>query len=83
MLLSRGNVHTIRQIMNFLSTQQVADEIGIAKRTLLRWIYARKLPEVRRQQIGGIEVRLWNRADLQRARRFKQANYRKHSSETD
>jgi excisionase family DNA binding protein len=64
-----------------LSTLEAADELGIAKRTLLRWIYSGKIPEVKRQRIGGIEVRLWCRADLKRALRFKQQNYRQRSSE--
>ena len=60
-----------------LSTQETADFIGVAKRTLLRWIYDGKLPEVKRQRIGGIEVRLWGKADIARAQRFKLANYKK------
>lgn len=53
------------------STQEAADEIGISKRQLLRWIYDAKIPEVRRVQLGGIEVRIWTSTDIQRARRFK------------
>ena len=74
------DVHTIGHMRTILSTQQVADEIGVAKKTILRWIYAEKIPDVERQIIGGIEVRLWKHADVQRARRFKEKNYRKHSS---
>lgn len=66
-----------------MGTQEVADEIGIAKRTLLRWIYAGKVPEVARQVLGGIEVRLWSKADVQRARKFKEQNYGKRSTRRD
>lgn len=58
-----------------ISTQEAADVLGIAKRTLLRWIYAGKIPEVRRERVGGIEVRLWNAADVKRAQRFKEQNF--------
>jgi predicted site-specific integrase-resolvase len=62
-----------------LSTSQVAAELGIAKRTLLRWLYDGKLPEVTRQSLGGIELRIWNKRDLERARKFKDENYRKRN----
>jgi predicted site-specific integrase-resolvase len=58
-----------------LSTQDVADRIGVCKRTLLRWLYAGKIPDVRRERIGGIEVRLWNARDLQRAQRFRDESF--------
>jgi hypothetical protein len=61
-------------LMRGSSTQQAADKIGISKRQLLRWIYDAKIPEVRRVQLGGIEVRVWMSADIQRARRFKECS---------
>jgi hypothetical protein len=67
-------------MQEYLSTQQVADEIGVAKRTLLRWLYAAHIPEVKRHVLGGIEVRLWSKSDLARARRFKATNYGKRSA---
>ena len=54
------------------TTQQVADEIGISKRQLLRWLYGRKVPEPRRERIGEVEVRIWSAGDVQRARKFKE-----------
>ncbi len=71
------DVNTLGQMKNHLSTQEVSDEIGVAKRTILRWIYAGEIPEVTRQAIGGIEVRLWSKADVERARKFKAANYKR------
>jgi predicted site-specific integrase-resolvase len=60
-----------------LLTQQVADKIRVTKRTLLRWLYAGKIPEVRRERLGVMEVRLWSAADVKRAQRFKRDNYGK------
>ena len=54
------------------STQQAADRVGISKRQLLRWLYDGKIPEVRRVRLGGIEVRVWLSADIQKARKFKE-----------
>jgi hypothetical protein len=54
------------------STQQAADKIGISKRQLLRWIYDGKIPEVRREHIGGLDVRVWTADDIRKARQFKQ-----------
>lgn len=54
------------------TTQQVADKIGVSKRQLLRWLYDGKIPEVKRERIGGMEIRVWSAADIQRARKFKQ-----------
>jgi hypothetical protein len=51
----------------YLSTQQAADKIGISKRQLLRWLYAGRIPEVRREQVGGVEARVWTRSDVRRA----------------
>lgn len=61
----------------FLSTQQTADKVGISKRQLLRWLYDRKIPEVWRQKIGGVEVRLWSAADVEQARAYKRENYKR------
>ncbi|MCU1286383.1 MAG: hypothetical protein JWO13_2733 [Acidobacteriales bacterium] len=59
------------------STAQVAKKIGVVKKTLLRWLEAGKLPEPKRHENGGQSIRLWTDRDLERARRFKEANYRK------
>jgi excisionase family DNA binding protein len=58
-----------------LTTQQVARELGISKMTLLRWLAAGKLPEPRRENIGGQELRLWSDRDVARARRHKEEHY--------
>jgi excisionase family DNA binding protein len=61
------------------STAEVAREIGVSKRTLLRWLYAGKLPEPKHQVFGGVDNRVWTEADLNRARLFKELKFRKRS----
>ncbi len=45
--------------------------------TLQRWLISGKLHEPERFQVGGIDVRVWNDADVDRVREYKLANYRK------
>ena len=63
--------------MRTRSTAEVADEIGVSKLTLVRWLLAGKLKEPRRVKQGGIELRLWTEADVERARKYKATHYRK------
>ena len=58
------------------STAQVAQKIGVHKLTLLRWLYAGRIPEPRHAQAGNLDLRIWSAEDLARARKFKSANYR-------
>jgi len=62
-------------LMKSYSTAEVAKAVGIDKKTLLRWLWAHKLREPRRRTNGGQDVRLWNDEDVERVRRYKQANY--------
>jgi predicted site-specific integrase-resolvase len=59
------------------STGEVARKIGVAKMTLLRWLYAGRLEEPRHANAGGQDVRVWSAGDLARAKKFKTTNYRK------
>ena len=61
------------------STAEVAAEIGVSKNTILRWLYAGKLAEPKRETFGGVENRIWTPADLKRARAYREQNYRKRS----
>jgi transposase len=61
------------------STAEVARMIGVSKNTLFRWLYAGKLAEPKTQTFGGVESRIWSEADLERARKFREENYRKRS----
>lgn len=57
------------------STGQVAERIGVDKKTLLRWLYARNLaePEIIRTPAG--TIRVWTETDVERAKRYKEQNY--------
>jgi hypothetical protein len=67
------------------TTVQIAREIGVHKRTLLRWLSKGLLPEPKRVPIfpehahvsrsEKMVVRIWSEADLAKARRFKEAHY--------
>ncbi len=61
------------------STGEVAKKIGVSKITLLRWLWAEKLSEPKRQNFGGVDSRVWSEADLKRAKDFREQNYRKRS----
>ena len=61
----------------FKTTQQVADQVGVDKTTLLRWLRAGRLKEPRRVTNGGLNARLWTERDVARACKFKAAHYRK------
>jgi len=63
--------------MRTYSTVQVARMIGVSKMTLLRWLWAGKIREPKRRTNGGQDVRLWNDRDVERVRKYKEANYRK------
>lgn len=57
------------------STAQVAAKIGVAKKTLLRWLYARKLAEPEIIRAPGATIRVWTAADIKRAASYKDKNY--------
>lgn len=63
------------RIMSRYSTAQVAAKIGVDKKTLLRWLYARKLAEPKIIRTPGFTIRVWTEADLMRAARYKDQNY--------
>ena len=61
------------------STVEVAKAIGVNKSTLLRWLYAGKMAEPKHETFGGVDSRVWSAKDLERARVYKERNYRKRS----
>jgi len=61
--------------MKEYATAEVARLVGVSKMTLLRWLWTGKIKEPKRQTIGGQDVRLWNDRDLERARKYREANY--------
>jgi len=62
------------------STDQVAKELGVTKKTLRRWLIAGELPEPsHRLVLGKVETRLWTEDELIFAKAYKEQNYRKRS----
>jgi DNA-binding transcriptional MerR regulator len=59
------------------STSEAAFQIGVSKRTLVRWLRDGKIAEPKRIEYPGIISRLWNERDIQRLRKYKEQNYRK------
>lgn len=57
--------------MRRYTTQETAKAIGVGYQTLLRWLYSKQLPEPERMMYGGQNLRLWTKADIQRARKYK------------
>jgi hypothetical protein len=53
------------------TTQEAAKAIRVSYQTLLRWLYAKQLPEPQRMMYGGQNLRLWTKADIARARKYK------------
>ena len=62
-----------------LSTTQVAKKLGIAPKTLSRYIAAGKVPAPKVVQVGGLRAHAWNENDVERLRKLlpKIANGRK------
>lgn len=54
-----------------LSTAGAAKAVGVSKRTLLQWIYAGLLREPKRIRVAGVIWRIWNKGDIERARKVK------------
>ncbi len=61
--------------METYSTAQIARRIGVDKKTLLRWLYSKRLAEPEMISVGWSNIRVWSESDLTRANRFKQQNY--------
>lgn len=63
--------------MKSYSTAQVARVLKIGRQTLHRWIASGDVPAPPRSKVGGVTVRMWTAADVERVRKHKQKNYRK------
>jgi predicted site-specific integrase-resolvase len=70
------NVHTSAMSRSY-STAEVAAVLGVSKKTLLRWLWAGKLPEPERVTVGHIDNRIWRQEDMRRAKEYRKENYRK------
>jgi DNA-binding transcriptional MerR regulator len=54
-----------------LSTVEVAEAIGVPRATLQYWIKQKKFAAPKAKVFGGVAVRLWTPADIERARKLK------------
>ena len=61
--------------MNTYSTKQVAQMVGISRRTLARWLSDRKISSPRKITMGGDEVRIWTARDAEKLKKYKAAHY--------
>ena len=52
----------------YLNSQEVADVLGITKRTLMNWLKTQKIPEPERNQAN--HYRRWTAQDVERIRQF-------------
>jgi excisionase family DNA binding protein len=60
-----------------LSTEDVAEKIGVNRVTLERWLSSGKIEAPKMVKFGKNEFRNWTPADVERVRKYKQENYRK------
>ena len=57
------------------STVEVAKLLKIGNDTLHRWIHTNKVPAPPLQTVGGLSIRLWSKADIERAREYKREHF--------
>jgi DNA-binding transcriptional MerR regulator len=52
----------------YMRSQEVADVLGITKRTLMNWLRLRRIPEPERNQVN--RYRRWTPQDVERIRQI-------------
>lgn len=60
-----------------LSTEEVANKVGISRVTLERWLASGKLPSPKKLRFGRSEFRNWKAADIERVKKYRKDHYRK------
>lgn len=53
------------------STGEAAEQIGISRQTLQKWIASLRINAPKAIEMGRLSVRLWTKAEIERARQFK------------
>ncbi len=61
--------------MKTYSTVQVARLLNIGTDTLHRWIKEKKVSAPAAQSLGGVSIRLWSEADVQKVKKYKADHY--------
>ena len=56
---------------NKYTTAEAAKLVGVSRQTLQAWVKGRMIETPKLIEIGNVAVRLWNKADVQRAKQFK------------
>ena len=57
------------------STWQVAQEIGVTRATLEKWLKLGKVKSPKSLKVGGNAFRNWTPADIERVKKYKEAKY--------
>jgi excisionase family DNA binding protein len=63
--------------MKTYSTLEVAKLLGVTSATLHRWIREKRVAAPPVKNLGKMRIRMWSRQDVQIAKAYKAANYRK------
>ena len=53
------------------TTPEAAKLIGVSRQTLQAWVKSRLIETPELTEVANLRVRLWGKADIQRAKRFK------------
>jgi excisionase family DNA binding protein len=57
--------------MKTYTTPEAAKQVGVSRQTLQAWIAADAIDAPELIKVGRISARLWTKADIERARKFK------------
>lgn len=60
-----------------LSTEDVANLVGVGRGTLERWLREGKVPRPRPLRVGRKVFRMWTNRDIKRVKLYKEKAYRK------
>ncbi|MHB8499709.1 MAG: helix-turn-helix transcriptional regulator [Candidatus Acidiferrales bacterium] len=53
------------------STDKAAKQIGVSRQTLQAWIAAGRISAPKPVELGGVTIRLWTPAQIEKARKFR------------
>jgi excisionase family DNA binding protein len=67
------------RIMRRYSTDEVAEMLDIQRPNLQRLIRQKRIPFPPLEQVGRLKIRLWTKADVEKARKVLNKKYQKQS----